>query len=394
MLSLAEQVARAIHPDARQNSRGWWEVGHICHNPERATASRTERKLGIMDDPNRKGWLRVKCFASCDRRRVIDRLEAVSGVRIRVSRRDRDALGPPPARSKPRPKPKPEPDYSEPRALWQAGYRMESPPPGHAPPVRWAMTKERHGPIWPLGWGWPPAVRWLRKRDFWELSRQRQPPLVWRKARSGGLVMAFAPLRDWLKADILPAPTAVQVIFVADDGQPAMDADGLKKRSKKGKDATMKGAVGLLWRGSKPSPTDCTLHVCEGLADGLRVLSAHPDDFVAVLGGTATLEADSLNRFARTMIWSDGDPPGRRHARRQARRLRRRYGLDVRAICPAEGYDPADAPTLPRLCGVCGFLAPNFECWACSTDACPVCERQGGSPDCWACAPGSGPRSQ
>ena len=71
----AQQIAVQLSDRAIRPSQGWWRVRGICHGGTTFPGSLTIRD----QDP---GGIGVNCFAGCERRAVIDALEAATGWRI------------------------------------------------------------------------------------------------------------------------------------------------------------------------------------------------------------------------------------------------------------------------------------------------------------------------
>ena len=84
----------------------------------------------------------------------------------------------------------------------------------------------------------------------------------------------------------------------------------------------------------------CDLHVVEGLADGLALLTALPEDqIVAVCAGLRYSEID-LGWFASVTLWPDGDEMALETARRQAQQWANRgYTVPIKLL--PKGEDPA-----------------------------------------------------
>ena len=207
-------------------------------------------------------------------------------------------------------------------ALWDAAQPSAGPAPRH-PAARWLAERS----LWPPGEPLPEAVRWLPR------SHRRFPRGQPDSSAAGALVMAMRPLDD-------PAapPRKVQLV--------AIDTAGAKARHwPDDADKRTFGAgpfFGLLWRGDLRTAGGA-LHLCEGLADGLRILryAAEPA-LVAVCAGTGYARIDP-GRFDPITLWPDADEPGARAATRAAQRWADR-GCTVTVKRLAAGDDPASAP--------------------------------------------------
>lgn len=194
-------------------------------------------------------------------------------------------------RSTPPPKPRPPQDlggYA--LQLWRTAGDVPAAP--DTPARRWLAGTGGHGPLWRLDVPMPAAVRWI--------------PSVWWDRDVGAFVAALAPLTAWRAAwPAAPEPCAVQLVYVAADGEPARDGDGLNKRTF-GSAAGTACLIGTAAAGER-------VQVCEGVADGLSLGSRNPSPAV-VLVGTAGYRADATRRglsdAAHVEIWTDQDGPG------------------------------------------------------------------------------------
>ena len=99
---------------------------------------------------------------------------------------------------------------------------------------------------------------------------------------------------------------------------------------------------GLLWR-SRIQIAACDLHICEGLADGLRILRyATEPALVAVCAGTSYARIEP-GYFDSLTLWPDADEPGVRSAAKAAQRWADQgYRVTIKRL--AAGHDPASAP--------------------------------------------------
>lgn len=181
-----------------------------------------------------------------------------------------------------------------------------------------------------------PARRWAALRNLWRPGDPFPASLRWLAWRDGGgsLVACFAPLGHWQSGS--PDPTSVQLIHIAPNGKPRRDRGGLDKRSH----GATSGSVVLM---GDPLSDAGRIHVVEGVADALAV-AAREDGAVIAAGGTsgfARLPRDVSRLGVPVVIWPDGDPRGRRAARRLARALRERCVVSSLAKVP-DGLDPAE----------------------------------------------------
>ena len=94
---------------------------------------------------------------------------------------------------------------------------------------------------------------------------------------------------------------------------------------------------GLLWRG-RIQVAACDLHVCEGLADGLRILRyARDPALVAVCAGTGYAPHIHPGYFNAITLWPDADEPGAKAATKAAQRW---ADQGYRVICQEAGRRP------------------------------------------------------
>ena len=208
--------------------------------------------------------------------------------------------------------------------LWNAAQPSAAagPDPRH-PAARWLALRG----LWPPGEPLPEAVRWLpRNRRGFPRGQPDSPA-------AGALVMAMRPLDN-------PAPPPRKVQLVA------IDKNGARAGHwPHGGDKRTYGAgpfYGLLWRGHQPAAA-CALHLCEGLADGLRILRyATGPALVAVCAGTAYARVDP-GGFDSITLWPDADEAGVDAALTAGQRWAD-LGCHVSVKRLAAGHDPASAP--------------------------------------------------
>lgn len=208
-------------------------------------------------------------------------------------------------------------------ALWAAAQPSTTGPASQHPAARWLAERR----LWPPAAPLPGSVRWLARhhRNF---PRGRADSTA-----AGALVLAMRPLDD-----PTAPPRKVQLVAIDRDGRKARHwPDGADKRTY--------GAgpfYGLLRRGRLRS-AGSHLHVCEGLADGLRILRyATEPALVAVCAGTSYARIEP-GFFDTVTLWPDADEPGIRAAGRVAQRWAD-LGYTVTIKRLAAGHDPASAP--------------------------------------------------
>ena len=209
--------------------------------------------------------------------------------------------------------------------LWAAAQPFTSEPAANHPAAQWLAQRD----LWPAAEPLPESVRWLAR------THPRFPRGLPDSTAAGALVMAMRPL-DNPNA----SPRKVQLV--------AIDQTGYKARhwpDKNGQTYTYGTgpAYGLLWRGQRQVAA-YDLHVCEGLADGLRILRyADEPALVAVCAGTG-YGSIQPGHFNSITLWPDADEAGAKPAYEAARHWADlRYNVTIKKL-PA-GHDPASAPT-------------------------------------------------
>ena len=211
--------------------------------------------------------------------------------------------------------------------LWAAARPSTSGPAELHPVGRWLAA--RTPPIrWPAGRPLPETVRWLARSHRIFPRGQLDSPAV------GALVMAMRPLSNSV------GPTRkVHLVAVDAKGRKAhhWQADKRGDKHTYGQNAA---AYGLLWKQRPTGKHACDLHVVEGLADGLALLTALPEDqIVAVCAGLRYSEIDP-GWFASVTLWPDGDEMALETARRQAQQWTNRgYTVPIKLL--PKGEDPA-----------------------------------------------------
>ena len=345
-MSLADTIASAI--GARQ-SGGWWRTSTaFCHGGDTADG------LAFRSPDEEPDKLIIRCFShGCH--------ESLEGLnRARDNLRQAAGLSPwqPSApghrattdgnrqRRTGRRVPTSNPDPKTPRKgvrgtpdggtatyavqLWTVATVSTGKNPEYHPVSRWLADKAPGG-LWPPGVPLPEAVRWL--------PREKMP--AGKDVRSdskaaGAVVLAMrrldAPLLD---------PRKVHLVSIDADGHKAQHwTGGLGDKRTFGSDAS---AYGLLWRIQPGTGAVFRLHVCEGLADGLRILRYVSDPaVVAVCAGTSYDQIEA-GWFASVTLWPDADEPGMQAAQRAAQRWANQgYQIQIKKL--PSGHDPASAP--------------------------------------------------
>ena len=202
-----------------------------------------------------------------------------------------------------------------------------------------------------------PMRRWAALRDLWQPDAPFPAGLAWLPANApwfrgrhegaGAILFKLAPLDSWhAVSPRTPAPTAVQLINIDAEGKPVLDrpeADrGLSKRTY----GNASGHVLLIGTGD-------VLHVCEGLADGLRV-RRYEGGVVAIACGTSGILQcptwTGFERYRRVCLWPDADKGGREAAQHAGQELANRE-IPVVIMHLPDGVDPAEAPLKRRSTG-------------------------------------------
>ena len=200
--------------------------------------------------------------------------------------------------------------------LWAAAQPFTSGPAANHPAAQWLLERD----LWPAAEPLPESVRWLARTHPY--FPRGQPG----STAAGALVMAMRPL-DNPNA----SPRKVQLVAIDQTGRKARHWPDKKDKRTYGTGP----AYGLLWRGELQIAAD-DLHVCEGLADGLRILRYADDPaLVAVCAGAG------YNSIA---LWPDADEAGAKPAYEAAQHWAdQRYNVTLNKL--PDGHDPASAPT-------------------------------------------------
>ena len=135
-----------------------------------------------------------------------------------------------------------------------------------------------------------PARKWLANRNLWRPELPLPGPVRWISAEhlnhdypgAGAIISIAAQPTSWTQAwPNLPELSCIQLVFVAQDGSPAMDR-GLNKRTYAGtQDAIV--VLGRPHLQDAPEPVD----VAEGLADALALAARSSAPAVATLAPRA-----------------------------------------------------------------------------------------------------------
>lgn len=241
-----------------------------------------------------------------------------------------------------------------------------------------------------------PARKWLDTRHLWRPELPLPSAVRWTNAQHlhrdfkgpGAIVALAAPPAAWLRAwPSLPKATCVQLVFVAVDGNPAMDR-GLTKRTYAGtQDAVVVLGCPQLDQAAAP------VNVAEGLADALALAARSQGPAVATLGTsgmTSEVIAGWLATSPATRVWADRDeakegraPPGQRYGR-QLLRLIQAAGGDAEAVhAPTPHKDPAAAaavmgfndldPSWTEYARTLAEMQPNWPRWEVARQATAMC---------------------
>ena len=307
----------------KRSGRGWYSVRGVCHDGGHRPSGGS---LSLLDGDN---GLVVKCFKGCDRRTIIEALEASTGLSIWDARDGAQVRictrRPAPAQAAPAKTSRSHHHLQ----LWTDAERVPPASPEH-PARRWLAARNLYWPQLPL----PAALRWLPAIGRWP-----------EHLGAGAIIALFAPPADWLNAwPRLPWPTAVELVHVDSSGSPALDRpeDGLSKRTH----GSRAGAVCLMGDPRPEASTTGTLLLAEGLADALALAARLPHTTAAV-GGTSGLNASTFGRWlsswASVQLHADADADGLAAARRVGRRVQNVQLLrmaDVKDVADFAASDP------------------------------------------------------
>ena len=203
-----------------------------------------------------------------------------------------------------------------------------------------------------------PARQWLANRHLWRPELPLPAPVRWIGAEhlnhdypgAGAIISIAAQPTSWTQAwPNLPELSCIQLVFVAQDGSPAMDR-GLNQEDLRRQFRTQS------WSWDAPTcrtQTTEPVDVAEGLADALALAARSSAPAVATLGTagmTSATIADWLATSPATRVWADRDiskagraPPGQRHGRELVRMVNDAGGNAEALHTPAPHKDPAAA---------------------------------------------------
>ena len=333
----AEVAAKLPYPCTRAG--GWYRTSTaICHGGDNKSALSFQDGERPGDSP-----LRVHCHShNCDATAIRHALQQTTDLwlcRCDACFAAFKADQPPPgANTAPAPvthRPRTQPNRTQqpPKAgrttaayaaeLWAAAQPSTTGPAANHPAAQWLVKRD----LWPAGEPLPEAVRWLA------CSHPRFPRGQPDSATAGALVMAMRPLDN-------PAalPRKVQMVAIDRAGRKTHHWPDKTDKHTYGTGPT----YGLLWRGQLQVAA-YDLHICEGLADGLRILRyADEPALVAVCAGTGYGRI-LPGHFDSITLWPDADEAGAKSANAAAQRWADQgYAVTIRRL--AAGHDPASAP--------------------------------------------------
>ena len=211
--------------------------------------------------------------------------------------------------------------------LWAAAQPSSTGPAANHPAAQWLVERD----LWLTGEPLPEAVRWL------QASHPKFPRGQPDSAAAGALVMAMRPLDN-----PTAPPRKIQLIAIDKAGHKTHHWPDKTDKHTYGTGPT----YGLLWRGQLRTAA-YDLHICEGLADGLRILRyADEPALVAVCAGTGYGRIQP-GYFNSITLWPDADEAGAKSANAAAQRWADQgYNVTIKRL-PA-GHDPASAPTTEK----------------------------------------------
>ena len=231
------------------------------------------------------------------------------------------------------------------RTVWQASRTI---PQDAANPARcWLAARQ----LWWVGFPVPPMVRWIHRQPVEGWPYRGSPPT------GPALTVLLARPAAWIDAwPNLPAPAAVQLIYVDAAGAPVWPGKrtyGLSRET-----------VVIF---ADPNPSDSGLNVCEGMADGLALASRHWHTAMCTL--TRPPSAGHVLDYAAlwpiVTIHTDADVNGDGQA--AAWSMARALGDCARCVLPVVGKDAADdarndpLPDIEGLRAAIGNLADGSE---------------------------------
>ena len=307
-------IVNAILPGLRgvkqsRSQRGWNFFCPLDHRKKDAAAA-----IWVNDE----GWISVHCF-DCRRNDELRKTLITPHLRNRPS--------PPPV----------------------TPYQPSSPPRrqhrSDLPARIWAETEAI-----PNDAGHP-ARRWLANRNLWRAEVEVPASLRWLPASktrpgphtgAGSLTALLALPTAWTESwPHLPAPQAVEIIAVKEDGQPALDrpasGGGLGKRTL----GTKVGAV-LILGNPLLGDAEVPVRIAEGVADVLALAARFSGPAIASMGD-AGMTAKGFPEWvawsgAGAVVHADNDDAGQTAARRLCGAVRI-HGGTARAVLPPQGKD-------------------------------------------------------
>ena len=343
-IASADEIAARLPFPSRREGRGYRTRG-LCHG----SGDKPSSASLVYENPKRVGEqsLHVHCY-KCNPHTLTEKdairhaLQRATG--LWVCRCDacftafRAGQPPPGANATPapvthRPRTQPNRTPKPPKAgrttadyaadLWAAAQPSSTGPAPQHPAAKWLAERS----LWPTAEPLPEAVRWLA-RDHRTFPRG-QPD----SAAAGALVMAMRPLDN-----PTAPPRKVQLVAIDRAGHKAHHWPDKTDKHTYGTGPT----YGLLWRGQLRTAA-YDLHICEGLADGLRILRyADEPALVAVCAGTGYGRI-LPGYFDSITLWPDADEAGAKSANAAAQRWANQgYNVTIKRL-PAS-HDPASAP--------------------------------------------------
>ena len=201
-----------------------------------------------------------------------------------------------------------------------------------------------------------PARMWLASRHLWRPELPLPAAVHWigaehlhREFQGAGAIIAMAAPPDAWTASWpgLPDLTSVQLVYVAEDGTPAVDRELTKRTYAPARDSVIVLGCPHLQNAAAP------VNVAEGLADALALAARSPAPAVATLGTSgmsSSTIAEWLATSPATQVWADRDeskdgraPLGQRHGRELERMVNSAGGNATALHTPSPHKDPANA---------------------------------------------------
>lgn len=221
-------------------------------------------------------------------------------------------------------------------AIWQQAQPLAKSVPPHHPVNKWLAGTDGKAELWAAEAPLPNEIRWLAREQLRQLAPGRPASNA-----TGALVLAMRRLDDNPKA----SPHKVHLVAIDAEGCKAQHwQHGREKRDKNtyGRDTA---ALGLLWRPKRRVwEVGDTLHICEGLADGLRILRYVPEPAVVAVMGGKNYRGIDPSWFSTLNLWPDrDDTDAEERAMSQAQHWVDQ-GHSVKIRKTKQGHDPASAP--------------------------------------------------